>query len=97
MFSMIKVFSKGQVTSLASSFKSKKKKKNLDTSVNYSIAFTLYNIKTKLGMGKSSISILSLSSSQNWCYTFVNHLFKTMVIHHFCIINMASIFIVKTN
>ena len=52
MFSTIKVFSKGQVTSLASSFKSKKKKKNLDTSVNYSIAFTLYNIKTKLGMGK---------------------------------------------
>lgn len=53
MFSMMKASSKGQVTSLASNFKSKKKKKKiLDTSVNYSIAFTLYNIKTKLGMGK---------------------------------------------
>ena len=76
MFSMIKALSKGQVTSLASNFKSKKKKKkNLDTSVNYSVAFTLYNIKNELGMGKSSISIPSLSSSQNQCYAFPSHLF----------------------
>ena len=74
MFSMIKALSKGQVASLASNFKSKKKK-NLDTSVNYSVAFTLYNIKNELGMGKSSISILSLSSSQNRCYAFPSHLF----------------------
>lgn len=73
MFSMIKALSKGQVTSLASNFKSKKKKKkkNLDTSVNYSIAFTLYNIKNKLGMGKIQYfhSITQLKSELVLCFS----------------------------
>lgn len=58
---MIKVFNKGQVTSLALQ---KKKKKNLDTLVNYLMFFTLCNIKNELGGGKSILSIISLTSRQ---------------------------------
>lgn len=52
-FFVIKVFGKGQITSLAL------KKKNLDTLIKYSMPFTLCNIKNQLGGGKSSPSILA--------------------------------------
>lgn len=87
VFSMIKVFNKGQVTSLAL-----QKKKNLDTLVNYSMVFTLCNIKNEFGWGKSILSIISLTSRETqWCI-FLSSISRWWQ-HYFCIINAASIFV----
>lgn len=78
---MIKVLNKGQITSLP--LQKQQQQKNLETLVNYSMAFTLCHIKNQLGGGKSILSMRDSVCS-------VNLLSKMMGTHHFCIIHVAS-------
>lgn len=90
---MIKVLNKGQITSLALQ---KQQEKNLETLVNYSMAFTLCNIENQLGGRKSTLSMIALS----WGQTHVcsaSLLPKTMGTHHLCIANVASAFRIQGN